>query len=89
MKILVTGGLGFIGSHTVVELEKQGCEVIIIDNLSNSTLDVLNGIEKGISLQITPAGVWGVIVGSCCAFTRLKTPRSKRMGVKNDFFMSV
>lgn len=45
-KIVITGGLGFIGSHTVVELENQGYEVIIIDNLSNSTLDVLNGIEK-------------------------------------------
>lgn len=46
MKVLVTGGLGFIGSHTVVELQAQGYEVVIIDNLSNSTLDVLNGIEK-------------------------------------------
>ena len=43
-KILVTGGLGYIGSHTVVELQKTGFEVVIIDNLSNSTLDVLNGI---------------------------------------------
>jgi UDP-glucose 4-epimerase len=45
MKILVTGGLGFIGSHTVVELQNQGFEVIIIDNLSNSSLKVLDGIE--------------------------------------------
>ena len=44
MKILVTGGLGFIGSHTVVELQNEGFEVVIIDNLSNSTEDVLNGI---------------------------------------------
>ena len=44
--ILVTGGLGFIGSHTVVELQKQGYEVVIIDNLSNSSLDVLKGITK-------------------------------------------
>ena len=44
--ILVTGGLGFIGSHTVVELLAQGREVLILDNLSNSTLDVLDGIEK-------------------------------------------
>lgn len=43
-KILVTGGLGFIGSHTVVELQNEGFEVVIIDNLSNSTLDVLDGI---------------------------------------------
>jgi UDP-glucose 4-epimerase len=44
MKILVTGGLGFIGSHTVVELQNQGFEVIIIDNLSNSSVEVLDGI---------------------------------------------
>ena len=46
MKILVTGGLGFIGSHTVVELQQKGYEVVIIDNLSNSTLSVLDGIEN-------------------------------------------
>lgn len=44
MKILVTGGLGFIGSHTVVELQNEGFEVVIIDNLSNSTESVLDGI---------------------------------------------
>jgi len=43
-KILVTGGLGFIGSHTVVELQKEGYEVVIIDNLSNSSINVLEGI---------------------------------------------
>ena len=46
MKILVTGGLGFIGSHTVVELQNEGFEVIAIDNLSNSSIDVLDGIER-------------------------------------------
>ena len=45
-KILVTGGLGYIGSHTVVELQLSGFEVIIIDNLSNSTLNVLEGITN-------------------------------------------
>lgn len=45
-KILVTGGLGFIGSHTVVALQERGFEVVIIDNLSNSSLDVLGGITK-------------------------------------------
>lgn len=45
-KILVTGGTGYIGSHTVVELQKEGFEVIIVDNLSNSNIEVLNGIEK-------------------------------------------
>ena len=45
-KILVTGGLGYIGSHTVVELQLNGYEVIIIDNLSNSSEAVLEGIER-------------------------------------------
>lgn len=46
MKIVVTGGLGFIGSHTVVELQNEGFEVIAIDNLSNSSVAVLDGIER-------------------------------------------
>ena len=44
-KILVTGGLGFIGSHTVVELQNEGYDVIIIDDLSNSSVDVIEGIK--------------------------------------------
>lgn len=45
MKVLVTGGLGFIGSHTVVELQQKGFEVIIIDDCSNSDEQVLSGIQ--------------------------------------------
>ena len=45
MKILVTGGIGYIGSHVVVELIKNKYEVVIIDNLSNSNVSVLNQIE--------------------------------------------
>ncbi len=45
-KILVTGGLGYIGSHTVVELQNAGFEVLIVDNLSNSTIHVLEGITN-------------------------------------------
>lgn len=44
MKILVTGGTGYIGSHTVVELQSKGHEVVIVDNLSNSSADVLDNI---------------------------------------------
>ncbi|CAZ96478.1 UDP-glucose 4-epimerase GalE [Zobellia galactanivorans] len=46
MKILVTGGLGFIGSHTVVELQDKGFEVVIIDDCSNSSEKVLEGITS-------------------------------------------
>ena len=45
-KILVTGGTGYIGSHTVVELQQAGYDVIIVDNLSNSSADVLEGITR-------------------------------------------
>lgn len=45
-KILVTGGTGYIGSHTVVELQNAGYEVVIIDNLSNSNAAVIDGIES-------------------------------------------
>lgn len=44
--ILVTGGTGFIGSHTTVELQEAGYNVVIADNLSNSKIEVLDGIEK-------------------------------------------
>lgn len=44
--ILVTGGTGFIGSHTTVELQQAGYNVVIVDNLSNSKIEVLDGIEK-------------------------------------------
>lgn len=44
--VLVTGGTGYIGSHTVVELQNAGYEVVIIDNLSNSSADVVDNIEK-------------------------------------------
>lgn len=46
MKILVTGGTGYIGSHTVVELQNSGYEVVILDNLSNSSPKVLDRVEK-------------------------------------------
>ena len=45
-KILVTGGTGFIGSHTTVELQQKGYQVVIVDNLSNSSAEVLDNIAK-------------------------------------------
>ena len=52
MKILVTGGIGYIGSHTCVELLKEDNEIVIIDNLSNSNIDVINRLEKITSKKI-------------------------------------
>ena len=46
MKILLTGGTGFIGSHTAVELIFEGYEIVIADDLSNSDADVIDRIEK-------------------------------------------
>lgn len=45
-KILVTGGTGYIGSHTVVELQESGFDVVVVDNLSNSNIEVLDSIEQ-------------------------------------------
>lgn len=46
MRILLTGGLGFIGSHVAVTLGKSEHEIIIIDNLSNSSINILSKINK-------------------------------------------
>lgn len=52
-KILVAGGTGYIGSHTTVELQNAGYEVVIIDDLSNSNIEVLDGIEKTSGIRPT------------------------------------
>ena len=46
MKILVTGGIGYIGSHTCVELLDSGYDIVVIDNLSNSKIEVVDKITK-------------------------------------------
>lgn len=53
MKILVTGGTGYIGSHTCVELLNKGYEVVVFDNLYNSKIDVVDKIEKITGKKIT------------------------------------
>lgn len=67
-KILVTGGTGYIGSHTVVELQNAGYEVVIIDNLSNSSADVVDNIEKvsGIRPAFEKLIVWITPVSTLC-----------------------
>ena len=45
-KIIITGGTGYIGSHTAVALQESGFKVVVFDNLSNSTTDSLYGIER-------------------------------------------
>lgn len=52
MTVLVTGGLGFIGSHTIVELIKQGEDCLIIDNLSRASIDILGKIDKIVNTKI-------------------------------------
>lgn len=53
MKILVTGGVGYIGSHTVLELQEHGHEVVVVDNLSNSKREVLSRVEELSGKEIT------------------------------------
>ena len=55
MKVLVTGGAGYIGSHTCVELIEAGHEPVIIDNLCNSNSESLNRVKDGTPHQILPA----------------------------------
>lgn len=50
-KVLVTGELGYIGAHVVVDLQREGYEVVIVDNLSNSLIDVLKGITVIIGVE--------------------------------------
>lgn len=75
-KILVTGGTGYIGSHTVVELQNSGYEVVIIDNLSNSSVDVVDNIEK-------VSGVRPIFEElDCLDYEGLNTVFAKHKGIK-------
>ena len=64
-RILVTGGTGYIGSHTVVELMQQGYEVVVVDNLSNSSIDVLDGIAAIVGKRPAFANI------DCCHYVDL------------------
>lgn len=75
-KILVTGGTGYIGSHTTVELQQAGYDVVIIDNLSNSNREVIDGIEA-----IT--GIRPVFVeGDCTDIETLRRLFTENPGIK-------
>lgn len=75
-KILVTGGTGYIGSHTVVELQNAGYEVVIIDNLSNSNANVIDGIEA--ITGIRPA----FVEGDCTDINTLRKLFEENPGIK-------
>ena len=75
-KILVTGGTGFIGSHTTVELQQAGYEVVIIDNLSNSNREVVDGIER--ITGIRPA----FVEGDCTDMATLRQLFEEHPGIK-------
>lgn len=72
-KVLVTGGTGYIGSHTVVELQNSGCEVVIADNLSNSKIEVLDGIEAISGIRPLFEKVDLSCVKECTEFFRKQT----------------
>lgn len=75
-KILVTGGTGYIGSHTTVELQNAGYEVVIIDNLSNSNREVLDGIEA--ITGIRPA----FVEGDCTDMPTMRKLFEEHPGIK-------
>ncbi|MDR1738932.1 MAG: UDP-glucose 4-epimerase GalE [Candidatus Symbiothrix sp.] len=75
-KILVTGGAGYIGSHTTVELQNAGYEVVIVDNLSNSNADVIDGIQKITGIRPAFEKV------DCIDFAALKGVFDKYPGIK-------
>jgi len=75
-KVLVTGGLGYIGSHTVVELIEQGYQVCIVDNLSNSNIKVLEGIEKITEVRPVYENI------DCCDFVAMDKFMTKNPGIK-------
>ncbi len=75
-KILVTGGTGYIGSHTVVELQNDGYEVVIVDNLSNSNAEVIDGIEKISGIRPAFEQV------DCIDFPAMKAVFEKHQGIR-------
>ena len=64
MKILVTGGMGYIGSHTCVELLNLGMEVVIADNLSNSNPEALNRVEKITGKRVVALPIEATAIGN-------------------------
>lgn len=73
--ILVTGGTGFIGSHTTVELIQNGYNVVIVDNLSNSNASVLDGIEKITGVRPEFEKV------DCCDYAAMENVFEKHKGI--------
>ena len=74
--VLVTGGTGFIGSHTTVELQQAGYNVVIVDNLSNSSATVVDGIEKITGIRPAFEQV------DCCDYENLENVFKKYENIK-------
>ena len=80
--ILITGGAGFIGSHTAVELIQAGYEVIVADNLSNADTTILEGVEKITRKKIPFHKV------DCCDKRQLKERFLKRHAMTEPFIFA-
>ena len=81
--ILVTGGTGFIGSHTTVELQEAGYEVVIIDNLSNSNEKVIDGIEKITGIRPAFEKV------DCCDMQALEATFKKHPNISKILYINI
>ena len=82
MKILLTGGAGFIGSHTCIELIKAGHEVLIYDNLSNSSSKVLDRLERitNSEIKFIQNDIQNLLYKNCLNIQRIITYNTSERG---------
>ena len=70
MSVLVTGGAGYIGSHTVIELLENGYDVVVVDNLSNSKEESLNRVKKITARTSSSTRMISAILRLCVLYSR-------------------